>query len=63
MRTQLMERSDISCLSEFNPPPLLETALDLEENGWGGRQTFDMNILPLTKNGGGFSSQTLIIKR
>lgn len=45
--------SDISYKSEFDPPPLLETTLDLEGNGWGGRQTFYKNILLLTKSGGG----------
>jgi len=62
MRPRLTERSDISRLAELDPPPLLGTTLDLEGNGWGERQTFHMNILPFTKSGGGFSSQTLFLK-
>ncbi len=41
MKTQLMERSDISCKSEFDPPPLLETSVELKAVGLEEELTFN----------------------
>jgi len=35
-----MEQGEHKSLSENNPPPLLETALDLEASGWGEDKCF-----------------------
>jgi len=40
LRTRLMEQGEHKSLSENNPPPLLETTLDIEESGWAEDKRF-----------------------
>ena len=54
MTTRLMEsQDDISRMPEFDPPPLLETTLDLERSGWAEDKRFIRKYLLLLKVVGG----------
>jgi hypothetical protein len=43
-------------MAELNPPPLLETTIDLEKAVGAKRQTFYMKRPSITKSGGGSNS-------
>ncbi len=57
MRPQLMERSDISCLAEFDPPPLFVSVGQDKREGELGIRFRNFRSSTVSKSGGGLNSQ------
>ena len=53
MKTQLSERSETKLLSEFDPPPLLETRIQIKAEGNKRGEHFSNNNTSLLKVVGG----------